>query len=228
MEANRDFAAPARLEETGRYPAEIVRGLTSRLGSARGARAAGAGDVTLTITSCKRHDLFLRTMGPFLRCCTDLDRIRRFVCIDDGSSEAERADIAARFPFMEFIWKTAEERGHASSMNRLLGEVDTPWWLHLEDDWHFLVEAPYVGRAMAAFEAFLATLAPGSRSNAHWPHYSFHPSLVRTEAIRGLGPFSEAPIAFEWEMAQHFVAAGWTTAFFDGVMCVHTGRHPWE
>jgi hypothetical protein len=56
------------------------------------------------------------------------------------------------FPFFEFIWKRREDRGHARSMNILLDEIDSPWWLHLEDDWHFFSPETYVGTALAILE----------------------------------------------------------------------------
>ena len=46
--------------------------------------------VTFTITSRKRFDLFERTVNSFLNCCTDLDKIDRWLCVDDNSSEEDR------------------------------------------------------------------------------------------------------------------------------------------
>lgn len=160
-------------------------------------------------------------------------------------------------------------------MNLLHRTVDTPYWLHLEDDWHFVVCAEYVSRAIAILEhdtslaqvafnrnyaetledrklvggrvhrhperdfryvvheqsaegperdAFFSRFPPGSLSNTWWPHFSLRPSLMRTESIKGVGGFSQAPGHFEMEFAQRYTGAGLRTAFFDTVCSMHTGR----
>ena len=47
--------------------------------------------VMLTITSCKRLDLFTKTMNSILNCWTDIENIDYFFCVDDNSSEEDRA-----------------------------------------------------------------------------------------------------------------------------------------
>ena len=106
--------------------------------------------LTLTITTCKRRELFERTIDSFLHCCLDRLDIDRWICIDDGSTPEDLQAMRDRYPFFEYITKPASQRGHAHSMNRLLQEVTTPYWLHLEDDWdfitigHFLQQATHV------------------------------------------------------------------------------------
>ena len=56
--------------------------------------------------------MFLGTVCSFLNACADLDRIDRFICVDDNSSAADRAEMERRFPFFEFIWKGPEDKGH--------------------------------------------------------------------------------------------------------------------
>ena len=129
------------------YPATTVADLTARCSG-----SDGSGGVTLTITTCKRPDLFERTVNSFLHCCQDLEMISRWICIDDGSSVADRDRMQDLYPFFEFIWKPAEDRGHPTSMNRLVELVDSPYWLHLEDDWHFVVPDGYVTKALAILD----------------------------------------------------------------------------
>jgi hypothetical protein len=146
VEANRDFAAPAIAARTAQYPQAIIQRLLKR-------GDADSGDTTLTITTCKRLDLFERTVNSFLNCCEDLHRIRRFVCVDDNSSESDRNRMRQRYPFFDFLLKGPQDKGHARSMNLLRAEVSTPYWLHLEDDWEFLAALPYVGRAVDILQA---------------------------------------------------------------------------
>lgn len=152
VEANRDFAAPAVAARTTQYPAGIVQQLAARR-QAGPAEGEATGEATLTVTTCKRLGLFERTMDSFLNCCQDLHRIQRFVCVDDNSSEADRARMRQRYPFFDFIFKGPQDKGHARSMNLLRDAVQTPYWLHLEDDWEFLAPLPYVGRAIGILQA---------------------------------------------------------------------------
>jgi|GEM_PF-177186 len=146
--SNRDFAVPHLLEETLAYPDDLVRQLAQEF--AHGPRHQV--QITLSITSCKRFDLFVKTVNSFLNCCTDVGRIDRWICIDDGSSEANRLQMRQRYPFFEFIFKTREDKGHARSMNRLLDTIASPFWLHLEDDWHFIIRDGYVEKALAILD----------------------------------------------------------------------------
>jgi hypothetical protein len=74
-----------------------------------------------------------------------------------------------------------------------------------------------------ARDAYLKGLPQGSLSNAWWPHFSLNPSMMRTASVRGLGRFIDGA-GFEADFAKRYVAAGWSTAFFDAVVCMHIGR----
>ncbi|MEP6701696.1 MAG: glycosyltransferase, partial [Betaproteobacteria bacterium] len=143
--ANRDFAAPHISDETLRYPEETI----ARLVAAMAAPSREPAQVTLTITSCRRPELFEKTVNSFLNCCADLERIDRWICIDDGTDAATLERLVQRYPFFEFICKTRANKGHARSMNILLETIATPYWLHLEDDWHFIVRDRYVEKMLA-------------------------------------------------------------------------------
>lgn len=100
--------------------------------------------VTFSITSCKRLDLFIRTMNSFLYYCRDTDLICRWICVDDNSSEEDRLKMRELYPFFEFVWKTEGEKGHAESMNKIMDMVDTPYLFHMEDDWEFFTAREYI------------------------------------------------------------------------------------
>ena len=145
---NRDFALSHLQHETVAYPADLIQQLAHEF--AKGSRPQV--EITLAITTCKRFSLFEQTVNSFLNCCADIDRIDRWICVDDGSSEAELFQMKQRYPFFEFIVKTREEKGHAHSMNSLLGAIKSPFWLHLEDDWHFVIRDRYVEKALAILD----------------------------------------------------------------------------
>lgn len=145
---NRDFAVAHFQNETLVYPDALVGQLAAEF--TRGPRPAV--QVTLSITSCRRLDLFEKTVNSFLNCCADVHLVDRWICIDDGSSESDRLRMKQRYPFFEFVFKTREDKGHARSMNRLLDMIESPFWLHLEDDWHFIVRDHYIKNALAILD----------------------------------------------------------------------------
>lgn len=100
--------------------------------------------VTFSITTCRRLDLFKKTMDSFLTNCTDHNLISRWICVDDNSLEDDRVIMKERYPFMEFIWKSEDERGHTKSMQIIASKVKTPYLLHMEDDWLFFDRRGYI------------------------------------------------------------------------------------
>lgn len=100
--------------------------------------------LTFTITTCKRLDLFVLTMNSFINCCKDLDMIDHWICIDDNSSEEDREKMNELYPFFQFYWKTAEEKGHPQSMNILRKLISTPYFFHMEDDWKYVSKENYM------------------------------------------------------------------------------------
>ena len=109
-------------------------------------------DLTFTITTCRRRELFERTMDSFLENCLDHHLISRWICVDDGSSEEDRLEMRERYPYFEFIYKDGPEIGHAKSMNRILAEVQSKYWLHFEDDWQVVKPGNYISHAIAVLD----------------------------------------------------------------------------
>jgi GR25 family glycosyltransferase involved in LPS biosynthesis/tetratricopeptide (TPR) repeat protein len=273
IEGNRDLCVPQLAGARSQYPVDLVRNVVTRVANRD---TADGSEVTLTITSCRRLHLFEQTVNSFLQCCSDLDRIGRWICVDNGSSQGDRERMRELYPFFEFIYTDPASERHAASMNRLREAVTSRFWLHLEDDWQFFRRGPYIGRAVriltdddrlgqvafnrnygetlacrrivgglvtrthageAAYrvheyiepdtpqwQQHLAGLPAGAPTVAYWPHFTLRPSLMRTEAIRSLGPFDIGEGHFEVEFAKRYLAAGLRTAFFDSINCVHTGR----
>lgn len=268
VHANADLCVPSLLATSDDHPADLVAAL------GRADDRTGRADITLTMTTCRRLPLFERTLSSFLRCCTDHHRIDRWICVDNGSSDTDLARMAERFPFLELVVVPQAEGGHATALNRILELVDSPWWLHLEDDWQLFAPRPLITEALdvlavdpaigqvafnleyaegiderdlpcgplrwtdggtryrvhepielgtEAWEARLASLEPGQRTNEHWPHFTLRPSLLRREALRPLGTFDHEGF-FERRYAERFRDAGLVTAFLDDIVSVHLGR----
>jgi len=108
--------------------------------------------VTLTITTCKRFDLFEKTMNSIIN-CVDIENIDYWLCVDDNSSEEDRNKMKTLYPFFEFYFKDIKEKGHPQSMNIIRDKVKTPYLFHLEDDWKFFVKRNYILDALDVLES---------------------------------------------------------------------------
>ena len=229
--------------------------------------------ITVTITSCKRYDLFRQTLNSFINCCVDLDKIDRWICIDDNSSDGDRDLMKTQYPFIEFYFKTPWEKGHPQSMNILRKMVTTPYVFHLEDDWKFIERRSYMSECLDVLSHdtklgqclinknyaeiaqdhsilgglfrttknglryyiheyaatpqdkndFYKKWGPGS-SCSYWPHFSFRPSLLKTQIWRELGEFGEDISHFEMDYSYRYIGRGWKSAFLESIYCIHTGR----
>ena len=107
--------------------------------------------IFFSITTCKRYDLFERTMNSLLRTWRDKEKIDYFFCVDDNSSKADRDKMRKKYPFFKYYMKGPTEKGHRQSMNIIwskLKELKPRYWIHMEDDWLFFYEDNYVSRAV--------------------------------------------------------------------------------
>ena len=104
--------------------------------------------ITFTMTTCKRFDLFEKTMNSILNCFQDIDMIDYFLCVDDNSSDEDRQKMQKLYPFFTFYFKNSDEKGHIKSMNIIRDYVietsQTPYIIHLEDDWKFICKRNYI------------------------------------------------------------------------------------
>tara|TARA_Y100001938_G_scaffold71254_2_gene98788 strand:+ start:1847 stop:2632 length:786 start_codon:yes stop_codon:yes gene_type:complete len=109
--------------------------------------------ILFSITSCKRLDLFKRTVNSFLNSCEDLSLISEWICVDDNSSKEDRDEMLRFYPFINFIFKGEKQKGHPESMNIIRERaLEYDYLLHLEDDWTFTVRKPYVNVALHIME----------------------------------------------------------------------------
>ena len=51
------------------------------------------GNVTITMTTCKRFNLFTQTVSSFINCCLDIELVSRWICVDDNSTEEDRKEM---------------------------------------------------------------------------------------------------------------------------------------
>ncbi len=118
------------------YPEEKIKDLTNA--SKIPDELKDRNKVIFTVTTCKRFDLFEKTMNSLINASTDIDYIQEWLCVDDNSSIEDRELMKTKYPFFTFIFKTPEEKGHAKSMNIIRDYVlqsGYKYTMHMEDDW---------------------------------------------------------------------------------------------
>ena len=233
--------------------------------------------VTLSITTCKRFDLFEQTINSIIN-CFDIDMIDNWLCIDDNSSEEDREKMKKLYPFFNFHFKDVSQKGHCNSMNLIKRYVTdifkTPYLLHLEDDWKFFEKRDYIKEAIEILESddkigqclFNKNYAETSKdinivggllrktnsglryyvheyvktesekeewvkkygnntlSSNYWPHFSFRPSLIKTNIYNKIGNFNKDSNHFEMEYAYRYFNNNYISVFFENIYSLHIGR----
>jgi GR25 family glycosyltransferase involved in LPS biosynthesis len=114
-------------------------------------------EVLLTMTSCKRYDLFHQTVNSMLVHWMDKAKIDKWICVDDNSSKDDRKLMKSTYPFIDFYLKTPEEKGHRQSMNiiwNMLKEHNPKYWIHIEDDFLFHTKRSYVEDSIKFLEKY--------------------------------------------------------------------------
>src|SRR5690606_23365455 len=93
-------------------------------------------------------DLFYKTVISFINCCEDIHLIDEWFVVDDNSDPNDRIKADNDFPFIKFIWKNPENKGHPRSMNILKQNIKTPYFFHIEDDWLFFRKEKYLSECL--------------------------------------------------------------------------------
>jgi hypothetical protein len=114
-------------------------------------------NIMMTITTCKRFNLFEQTMNSIMKMWKDINIIDYFFCVDDNSSTEDRNNMKSKYPFFDYYLKSNEEKGHRESMNIIwnkLNEIKPTFWIHLEDDWLFFKSENYITNAINILEKY--------------------------------------------------------------------------
>ena len=134
---NRDVCAPTMIDVASSYPDELVRSLRT------GARGT---ELVVTLIAGPDYTRTEQTLNSFLRCCTDLARVGRFLAIDAGLCTQDREMLCARYEFLEFSPSDPQ-------LGSIRAQIDARYWLHLGQDWRFFAPENLITRLTAVLEA---------------------------------------------------------------------------
>ncbi|MBV8347569.1 MAG: glycosyltransferase, partial [Mycolicibacterium sp.] len=141
--ANRDLSVPAMIEAAAPYPDELAQHLVA------GPRDS---EVTVSLIAGPDRAATEQTLNSFLRCCTDVARVGRFLVADAGLSAQDRALLLQRYPFLEFgPARPGDTPGAPPAW--LHGQIGGRLWLHLGQGWRFFAPERFITRLAAVLEA---------------------------------------------------------------------------
>lgn len=111
--------------------------------------------IFLSFTTCKRFDLFTKTMNSILNQWTDIEKVDYWFCVDDNSTEDDRINMKKLYSWVDYYMKDLGEKGHMKSMNIIwnkIKELKPTYWIHIEDDFIFFEKMNYIEKAIEGLE----------------------------------------------------------------------------
>lgn len=246
-------------------------------------------NISLSITTCKRYNLFEKTINSFINSCNDILLIDEYIGIDDNSNEEDRQKMKELYPFINWIFKDDKLKGHVNSMNLIINLIKGDYLIHLEDDWLFYEKMNYITSGLEilnqtkiinidnipeyynlnekkikqvlfnknfaetnehnivggflcktendidyilhehypdkSHEYNLAITKYNNIANCiYWPHFSFRPSLIKTDIFKDIGKFNRKSHFFEKEYAERYYKKNYISCFFNKLTCRHIGK----
>ncbi|MBL0935018.1 MAG: glycosyltransferase [Rhizobiaceae bacterium] len=201
-------------------------------------------DVTTVLTSCGRWDFLVVSLDTFLA----HHKPGRFILVEDSADYDFAARIQERYPQIEVVLNDPR-LGQHKAIDRVYAMIDTPYILHLEDDWHFLGEMDIAdgirvldsnpaGITAVCFARFTGLKKRQrifgrkvehdgrpymhmGRSHREWHGFSFYPSVLRKDLWVEHGPY--AKFQNERAISKHMKAAGKEMVYQLPGIGVHVG-----
>lgn len=135
--ANRDLSAPALFDAAASYPETVTRSLV------RGPRDT---EVTVSLVVGPNRVAAEQTLNSFLRCCVDVSRAGRFLVVDSGLSDRDRALLLERYGFLELC-------DSGVGLGQIRDRIGGRFWLHLDEGWRFFAPESLITRLSAVLAA---------------------------------------------------------------------------
>lgn len=139
---NRDLGVPQLLEENSEYPEHLAH------------RPAGPrnADVTVSFVAGPVRAQLEQSLNSFLRCCSDVDQVGRFLVLDAGLTTSDRVALSGRYPFLEFVIGTPGMR-FPDQIDRLRGEIGGRYWVQVGQGCRFFARDPLITRLRSVLQA---------------------------------------------------------------------------
>ncbi len=144
--------------------------------------------IILTMTTCKRFELFQQTVNSITNTWSDIDMIDYWFCVDDNSSPDDRNQMKKKYNWINYYMKGPDEKGHRNSMNIIwdkLNELQPIYWIHMEDDFRFHYQMDYIKTGIKYLENNIKQILFNRNYGEQIKDYSIsgHVSLKETQEI---------------------------------------------
>lgn len=130
--------------------------------------------IIITMTTCKRFDLFSMTIKSLFYNITDLYKISYFYIIDDNSNEEDInkmkkliKNLNSSIKLIELKYnqnQTIKQKGHRFSMNTIrniiINNDKIKYWIHIEDDWLFFEKNNLISKLYNTIHSFTLSNNP--------------------------------------------------------------------
>jgi hypothetical protein len=211
--------------------------------SGPGSRINPAGDVTVVLTSCGRHDLLERTLESFQK-YNSYAGIREILVVEDGTTDPQ----AVCDKFGARLIRLNERKGQAFAIDAGYAHVTTPYIFHCEDDWEFY-DTGFIEKSLAVLRVDLSCVCVWLRawSDCHplsfrsactrfgvlslgyldrWHGFTWNPGLRRKADYELAGPFSRH-LNFEQDLHESLAGERYRALGFRAVVLDEAGyvRH---
>lgn len=208
------------------------------------ATATALPELTLCMTIGNRPALLQQTLSSLLA----LQQFEHVLAVNDFGDDASNQVFRSHFPHGILVSHQAGQ-GHHRAVDALYGQVQTPYVMHIEDDWVFEREIAFA-RIFEALEAHpqvsmvclreiddftlehfseeacqvdLTSMRAYRLTGLHdqWYGYTFNPHITTVSRIRSIEAFS----AFKKErhISRALRARGLYAAYLQGGGCRHIG-----
>jgi glycosyltransferase involved in cell wall biosynthesis len=138
---NRDITASQMIDAAFRYPETIPKIVAGHRDS----------EVTVSLLAGPDRIAVEQALNSFLRCCTDVSQVGRFVVQPFGLTAGDRATLLERYQFLEFLDDVPGDVP-AARLARVRDEVAGRFWLHIGAGWRFFAPDSLIGRLTAVLE----------------------------------------------------------------------------
>jgi glycosyltransferase involved in cell wall biosynthesis len=228
--ANRDLCVPTMIDTASRYPDPTL--LQSLWHS-----AVRDPEILVSLVAGPDSASTRRTLNSFLRCCTDVSRVGRFLVIDAGLSAQDRTLLHDLYGFLEFGLP-------GTQLGQIRAQIHERYWLHLDQDWQFFAPENLITRLVAVLEAEqevfqvginftdaveLTGASAAEDAVRRTPDASRYllteapargPAMFDTTRIDRAGGIQDTEVDPIVGLGQRAAAAGLRTASLDEVLCI--------
>lgn len=204
--------------------------------------------ITITMTTCNRKDLTIRTIESLIK--YNRGKVNSINMLVDCYNKEFVETIENRYDkFVKIIYPRFNHRKrdlkHMNNIQQLFETVDTEWWVHLEDDWEFVREGfirdsidilsnsdlyMIIGREPNVFKPKVdywidhhhGVLRINSGPNGSFCSYSANAAVINTKKARQLiGNFSN--YKGEWDVSKQLGKKGVRVGIFKNYYYKHIG-----